>query len=159
MKVIQPKRIKHNCVQIWKASPEKVFPLLCPVRETDWVPDWNPKLVVSSSGIMELGCLFVTPEEQNDTIWIVTGYEPNCYVEMYEIIPESTVRKFSIMLDREQENSTKAFISYEYTAISEEGEKIVSNFDEASFTEFANHFEKAINYYLTTGRMIGEIYT
>jgi len=154
MKIIQPKRIKHNCVQIWKASPEKVFPLLCPVRETDWVPDWSPKLVISSSGIMELGCLFVTPEEPNDTIWIVTGYEPNCYVEMYEIIPGSTVRKFSIMLDREQENSTKAFISYEYTALSEEGEKIVSNFDEASFAEFANHFEKAINYYLTTGRMI-----
>ncbi len=156
MKLIKPKRMKHSCEQVWKATPEKVFPLLCPVRETDWVPGWNPKLVVSNSGIMELDCLFVTQEEPNDAIWIVTGYESDCYVEMYKTIPGSTVRKFSIRLDSEQKNLTKAFISYEYTALTEEGEKIVNDFDEANFAKFANHFEIAINHYLTTGRMIEE---
>ena len=156
MKVIQPKRKEHRCVQIWNANPERVFPLLCPVRETDWVPDWNPKLVVSNSGVMELDCIFITAEEQSDAIWIVSGYEPNRYVEMYTVIPGSTVRKFSIRLDSEEENKTKASIFYEYTALTKGGEKVVNDFDKANFAEFTNHFEIAINHYLITGRKVEE---
>ncbi len=156
MKIIKPKRRKHTCVQIWKAAPDKVFPLLCPVRETDWIPGWDPKLVVSNSGVMERDCLFVEPETPSDAIWIVTSYEPNRFVEMYKTVPEVTVSKFSIRLDPGQENTTRACVFYEHTAIGQKGEKVVDDFTADSFTEFMNYFEAAINHYLTTGQIIGE---
>lgn len=156
MNIIKPKRRKHTCEQTWKATQDKVFPLLCPVRETEWIPSWDPKLVVSNSGVMERDCLFVEPETPNDAIWIVTSYEPNQFVEMYRTVPGVTVSKFSIRLDPEQENTTKACVSYEHTAIGKKGEKIVEDFTADSFTEFMNHFETAINHYLTTGQIIDE---
>ena len=61
MKIIASHKQKHQCKQIWSASPEKIFPLLCPVREMDWIPEWAPKLVISDSGVMEPGCIFIEP--------------------------------------------------------------------------------------------------
>ena len=154
MKIAQPKRRKHSCIQTWNATPDKAFPLLCPVRETDWIPDWDPKLVVSNSGVMELDCLFIEPDTPNDAIWIVTRYDPNRFVEMYRTAPAVTVSKFSITLDEAKDGTTRAFISYEHTALSNEGEKAVNNFTSEHFNELMNHFEAAINHYLSTGQKI-----
>lgn len=37
------------------ASPEAIFPLLCPVREYDWIPGWDCRLVYTESGLAEAG--------------------------------------------------------------------------------------------------------
>jgi len=155
MKIIQPKRRKHSCVQIWKGTRDTVFPLLCPVRERDWTPDWDPKLVVSQSGVMEQECLFVETDTPNDAIWIVTKYDPvNFEVVMYRIVPEIIVGKFAITLDREVEKTTSASVFYEQTALSTDGEKIVNNFTTEAFEKFMEEFKTAIDHYLTTGKMI-----
>lgn len=41
MDIRQPKRVRHSYTQSLIAPPGKVFPLLCPVREKEWVSDWN----------------------------------------------------------------------------------------------------------------------
>ena len=41
-----------------KGNPEKVFPLLCPVREYEWVEPWRCDLVYTDSGVAELDCIF-----------------------------------------------------------------------------------------------------
>jgi hypothetical protein len=38
-----------------KAPVEQVFPLLCPVRECDWLEGWNCTLLHSGSGLAEKG--------------------------------------------------------------------------------------------------------
>jgi len=155
MKINQPIRRKHSCVQIWKGTRNEVFPLLCPVKEKDWTPDWDPKLVVSNSGVMEQECLFVETDTPNDAIWIVTKYDPvNFEVAMYRIVPEVIVGKFAIKLDKEEEKSTSASVSYEQTALGTNGEKIVNDFTVESFNKFMEEFKAAINHYLTTGKMI-----
>lgn len=53
--------------------PEDVFPLLCPVLEYLWIPDWSCTMVHSHSGVAELGCAFL--REQGET-WLTTRYEP-----------------------------------------------------------------------------------
>lgn len=156
MKIVEPKRRKHSCVQTWKSTPDRVFPLLCPVRETDWIPGWDPQLVVSNTGVMEHDCIFVEPATPNDAIWIVTSYDPNRFVEMYRTVPGVTVSKFSIKLEATQDNATSAFVTYEHTAIGDEGEKIVDGFTADSFAEFMSHFDAAINHYLTTGSKIDD---
>lgn len=156
MKMIKPKRRKHSCSQVWKGKISAVFPLLCPVREADWIPDWDPVLVVSDSGFMEKNCLFIENESGNEAIWVVTRYEKDQLVEMYRVLPGVTVSQFSIKLDKGNENSTNAYISYEHTALSDSGQKVVDEFTEESFLAFMSHFESAVNHYLVTGEKIGE---
>ncbi len=154
MKIIQPKRQEHSVVQIWHGTPAQVFPLLCPVRETDWIPDWDPKLVVSNSGLMERDCIFIEAEGSSDAIWVVTGYEPERWLEIYRTVPEATVSRFSIAIEPEPEGHTRATITYAHTAIGAAGEPVVDEFTAQSFAEFMQHFAAAIQHYLTTGRMI-----
>ena len=42
------------------APPERVFPLLCPIKEYDWIPQWRCEMIYSKSGVAELGCVFKT---------------------------------------------------------------------------------------------------
>lgn len=154
MNVVKPMRRKHRGSQTWEATPEKAFPLLCPVRETEWVPGWAPKLVVSNSGFMELGCLFVEPDTPSDATWLVTEFLPNRSVAMYRVVPEVTVSRFAIELTPGEDGTTQAHITYEHTALGPEGEQVVKDFTEAGFGDFMNHFGRAINHYLTTGEKI-----
>ena len=154
MKVISPISKRRTCEQTWNATPNKAFPLLCPVRETDWIPGWSPKLVISNSGLMELDCIFVEPDSPNDATWIVTRYIVDRFVEMYRVAPNVTVSKFSIELFPYKEHLTHATIAYEHVALSEAGEKIVAAFTEDHFNAFMEHFNTAINHYLTHGEMI-----
>ena len=155
MKIISPVRRKHCCVQTWNGTRAEVFPLLCPVREKDWTPDWNPKLVISNSGVMEQECLFVVADTPNDAIWVVSKYDPaNFEVTMYRIVPGVLVGRFAITLDSEEGKITRASVSYEQTAMGKDGNKIVNEFTIESFTEFMDEFKLAIDHYLTTGEMI-----
>ncbi len=46
-----------NHVQDLAAPPERVFPLLCPTRETEWLEYWRCELIHSRSGFAEEGCI------------------------------------------------------------------------------------------------------
>lgn len=42
------------------APPETVFPLLCPVREAEWLDGWEYEMIYSMSGLIEKGAAFST---------------------------------------------------------------------------------------------------
>jgi hypothetical protein len=50
MNIQPPARAVHTYVQRLVAGPERVFPLLCPVREADWIEGWNPLQVPERIG-------------------------------------------------------------------------------------------------------------
>jgi hypothetical protein len=140
---------------VWNGTRAEVFPLLCPVREKDWTPEWDPKLVISNSGLMEQECLFVESDTPNDAIWIVFKHDPvNFEVAMYRVVPGVVVGRFAITLEREEDRKTIASVSYEQTALGEDGDKIVNEFTSESFARFMDEFTLAIDHYLTTGEMI-----
>jgi hypothetical protein len=81
MTTFRGNRVVHEFTQTNPAAPEKVFPLLCPVREGDWLLGWKYRLIYSDSGVAELGCVFTTPNPPGSaapdrasakTTWIVT---------------------------------------------------------------------------------------
>ena len=159
LNIKKPNRKKHSYVQNLKAPPETVFPLLCPVREADWVPGWMPELVISHSGVCEQDCIFVTPpelpSERQKAIWIVRKYYPDNWVlEMYKMTPEHTVSKLEISLTGSAENSTAAHISYEITAIGTSGDKFVEEFTSEWYEGFMMEWEKQMNHYLDTGNKV-----
>lgn len=159
MKITRPNRKKRSYTQQLHAPPERVFPLLCPVREVDWVPGWMPEVVVSESGLCEGECIFVTPPEFDsepcNAIWIVTKHDPRTWmVEMYKVAPEHTISKLEICLESEGESSTAAHISYEITSIGVPGDKFMNEFTEEWYVAFMKDWEKAMNHYLDTGSII-----
>ncbi len=58
------------------ASAATVFPLLCPVREREWVAGWQADLHYSDSGLVEQDCVFRVPKNGYDTLWSVAHYRP-----------------------------------------------------------------------------------
>lgn len=59
----EARRVTYEFTPTNDAPPDRVFPLLCPVREAEWVPDWKYQLIYSQSGFAEEGCVFTTPND------------------------------------------------------------------------------------------------
>ena len=77
-------RVERRYTQRLQARRRTVFPLLCPVREYEWIGPWRCDLLYSQSGVAELDCVFTTESagQPSYDVWVVTRSEPNrlvCY--------------------------------------------------------------------------------
>ncbi|HYL16020.1 MAG TPA: hypothetical protein VEV41_23500 [Terriglobales bacterium] len=162
-------RVAHEYTQIHPASPNQVFPLLCPVREAEWVPDWQYRLIYSDSGIAELGCIFTTPnttaalrqasEAQNlpqaEITWITVDYDPAALRIAYVWInPGRVATELRIQLEATSDGAARSHIRFRYTGLSPEGNHDVESYDRKWFERKMRGWESAMNHYLRTGRKI-----
>ena len=165
------RRITHEYTQTNLATPEKVFPLLCPVREADWIPGWRHKLIYSESGVAELGCVFTTEDRViesekyssqsitrdaiSTTTWICTEYNPSEFCIAYVWIkPGLVATELWIKLTAAENGQTRSHIRFRYTGLSLEGNLQVESYDRNWFESKMRGWERSINHYLTTGQMI-----
>lgn len=153
----QGKRITHEYTQTNCAGPNRVFPLLCPVREADWVPGWQYCLIYSQSGIAELGCVFTTPNDDgSEATWVVTEYDPADFaIAFVWVNPGSVAAQIRIRLESKSGNETISNICYSYTGLSEQGNREVERYDTGWFQQKMQSWEVAINHYLRTGKLAG----
>jgi len=151
-----PQRITREYRQTINATPAKVFPLLCPVRETDWLDGWRYNMFYSESGLVEEGAVFSTPYEgEEDTVWIVTKHDSKTYgVEFARFTHNSRTCALKIAAKSKDENSSFVDISYTYTAITPAGNDFIDNFTEQAFLEAVIFWEKSMNYFLKTGKRL-----
>ncbi|NSW85285.1 MAG: hypothetical protein HPY84_03085 [Syntrophobacteraceae bacterium] len=150
MKVVAPVRVERTYTQRLCARPDVVFPLLCPVRETEWVEGWDPLVVITATGKAELDCVFLTGQDDAESIWVITGYDPDRYrLVITRYTPGMTVARITISLTENADQSTDAAVTYMYTAVSEEGKEFVENYSEEYFVEFMKHWENALNRFLS----------
>ena len=151
MRIAAPKRVSRSYTQSLQGPPEAVFPLLCPVREAEWLEYWDPLMVASSSGVAEEDCVFITPSKAESTFWYVTRYEPKSgFIEFVRFTPGLTACRLSIQVAKAAEGA-RARITYAHTSIGEQGDAFVDGFTETAFTGFMQDWEKRMNHYLTTG--------
>ena len=150
MKIEPPFTACREYRQTLDAPPDAVFPLLCPVREREWVVGWDPHVVVTASGVIEPGCIFVTPGDDGlDSIWVTTRHDPReRLVEFVKVTPGSTVGRIAIRLEAAAEGRTHAHVSYAYTALSGAGREFVEEFTEERFERFMRAWEDALNAFL-----------
>ena len=151
MHIIKPNRATPTYRQKLHAPPTKVFSLLCPVRETEWAREWLPELVISSSGVAERDCIFITPDKLGKAIWYITRHEPQrWFVEMLKIIPGVTACRLEIQLS---ENGDECFadITYSHSSIGPAGDEFVAKFTADYYQKFMQAWEKELNDFLKTG--------
>jgi hypothetical protein len=64
------------------ARAQELFPLLCPVKEYDWIPDWRCRMIYSDSGVAEKDAVFTTLERPfGKLLWTCALYEPPRRIE------------------------------------------------------------------------------
>ena len=156
MNVVKPHRVTRSYTQSLIARPDQVFPLLCPVRESEWVNGWHPRLVVTQSGLAELDCVFITAAGPQEAIWMITQHDPVAHhLEIIKLIPGIVAGKIVIQLTATPGGST-AEISYSFTALGPDGNRVVSEFTQEHFDEFMLTWETELNHFLTTGERLIE---
>lgn len=90
------KRVVVEHEQTLPASAEKVFPLLCPKREYDWIENWKCQILYSDSGYAEENCVFVNLRTYET--WILTRHEPENYFFEAAIFANHVVIKVELLL-------------------------------------------------------------
>jgi len=136
MQITPPVRASRTYVQRLLAPPARVMPLLCPVREADWIDGWAPRAVYSSSGLVEPDCVFVTPAAPHDAVWYVTRHEPeNSFVEMIKVTPGLTACRLTIAL-RAVGEGCEATVTYTHTSLGAAGDAFVAAFTEEHYARF-----------------------
>ena len=153
----EAKRVTRSYCQRINASPEIVFPLICPVKEKEWLDGWDYTMVYSESGYAEEGCVFLSHQEgEEDTIWLITKRD----IEKREIVfaritPDSRASKLTISVEgRDHDPSSRVHVTYTFTALSEEGNQFIDAFTEERFNDMMAFWEKSMNYYLETGKKL-----
>lgn len=154
MRIEKPKRIAHTWVQHLDGPPAAVLPLLCPVREADWIKGWDPPLILSESGVAESDCVFVTLADPHNAIWYVTQHDAGRgFVEMIKITPGVTACRLKIELV-ETGRGTDATVTYMHTSLGPEGDAYVEGFTTQYYAGFMRDWEARLNHYLTTGERL-----
>jgi hypothetical protein len=109
-----------------EASPEEVFPLLCPVREYEWLPGWACTMVYSDSGVAEKDAIFLTRETLGrGATWTLITYDPPRFVEYLIVSGKDAVIRLSIGLESSGGKSTEVTWRMLFTACSRLGRVIL----------------------------------
>ena len=154
MRITKPNRVTLTFTQQLVAAPSEVFPLLCPVREVDWIDGWDPPVVFSQSGVAEPDCVFLTEAGPSNAIWYITRHEPGSgFLEMIKITPAVTACKTTIQL-RPVEGGSEAIITYAHTSLGPEGDIFIASFTEEHYKQFMRVWEARINHYLSHGSIL-----
>jgi hypothetical protein len=150
MHIQAPHRVTRCYTQRLLADPATVFPLLCPVREADWIEGWDPRQVISHSGVAEPDCVFVTAADPHDAVWYVTRHEAPTFVEMLKITPQLTACRLTIEL-RAAPGGCEADVTYTHTSLGPAGDVFVDAFTPAHYEAFMHDWEARLNHFLQHG--------
>lgn len=149
----------RSYVQHIEAPPQVVFPLICPVREGDWLEGWAERCEViwSASGLAEPGCVFRTAEDDGpDTVWIITDHDPDRGVVVFARVTAglaaSTLR---FEVGPSGDGGSAVSVRYTVVPISPEGEAYAAErYDRTDLLAAVVWDERSMNHYLRTGQLL-----
>ena len=143
------RRSTFSYVHRIQAAPDVVFPLLCPVREHDYLTDWKADILYSESGVAEEGCVFATPNpEGSPTTWAITVHDAEAgRIQFVTFTPESRVGRLDVALEPDGDATAITF-TYTHTAIDPVGEAFLAEFTEERFRKKMAAFEASLNRYV-----------
>ena len=134
------------------ASPEVVFPLLCPVREYDWLDGWSCEMIYSGSGVAEENCIFRTKSSFGPRTWNVNRYEPPARIDFVTFEPDYMVTRLTITLEPIGTDRTRLHWKRLFTGLSNAGNEGVGLWG----VEREREIGRRLEYFLKTGTMLRE---
>jgi len=87
---------------------------------------------------------------------MITAYEPeNHFLQIVKLIPGIVAGKIEIRLAEAPHGAT-ADITYSFTALGPDGDRVVREFTQKHFDEFMLTWETELNHFLATGERLTE---
>ncbi|MGD1149416.1 MAG: SRPBCC family protein [Thermoanaerobaculaceae bacterium] len=149
--------VDRTYTQHIEAPPERVFPLLCPVRETEWLDGWSYEMIHSESGVAEDGCVFRTGSDGfHETMWMVTRHSPGeGVVEFVRVTTGLAATRLRIALEPAPGGATAVHIRYTHTPTTTAGAAFIdAHFSPAEFERSMAWWERSMNHFIATGRIL-----
>ena len=153
MGTFQSNRVSKKFEQLIKFNRQVVFPLICPVREEEWVNGWKYKMIYSGSGFIEKGCTYSTASENGqETIWYVTIHDDQKFiVEFLRITPGKMIVRTTINLQDAGKGNTLFGVANEYTLLNGEMSSGLENELDDNFNKTMAYFGASLTQYLEAG--------
>lgn len=135
------------------ASPERVFPLLCPVREYDWIADWSCQVLHAESGRAEQDCVFRTGFDGEPMTWVVSRYEPPVRIEFTCFVPDLYVMRLQIAIAGDT-GRTRLDWTRRWLSLGPAGDEWLAARTEGEHEQLMARLSRALRHYLDTGDML-----
>ncbi|HAS43722.1 MAG TPA: hypothetical protein DCS93_24790 [Microscillaceae bacterium] len=110
--------------QKFQTTPDKLFPLLCPTTEYDWMEGWHCELIYSQSSYQEYNAIFKTNYFNMDETWVVSHFEPNRIIEFVRVAEHVSVKVDARITDNLDGTCEGNWIIY-VTALTPEGNEML----------------------------------
>ncbi len=141
------------------APADRLFPLLCPVREYDWIDGWDCELVHTASGLVEEGCVFVTRRPvEGTTTWVCTLHDPAARrVAFVRVTEGRRVVRMALRVEPLGPERCRLHIGYDVTGIDAAGREEARRAAETGepYAAVAAALAEKAERYLVTGRAVG----
>ena len=155
----QPVRVVRQFHHTVGASPAALFPLLCPVREHEWIDGWKCQLVYSESGVAESNCVFTTHfPGLLPASWIVSRYEPARFIIEFVIAHETAaLEKLDLALAAHASGGAEVRWRRTYTGLTPEGNEFIQKFSGEYLDRRMGELMKALAHFAENGEMLRRV--
>jgi hypothetical protein len=149
-------RVTRSYTQRIEAPPPRVFPLLCPVREAEWLDGWKDEveMIHSGSGLAETGCVFRTRTPgRPETVWMITRHDPRArVVEFVRFTTGLVVTRLTVGVKAAGDAASDVHVTYTFTPLSEAGAAFVrETHADGAFQRDMAWWEDSMNHWLRSG--------
>ncbi|TAK53303.1 MAG: hypothetical protein EPO25_11100 [Gammaproteobacteria bacterium] len=143
-------RVRFTHTQVYRAALEDVFPLLCPVREYEYLPQWQCRIVRLDSGLIEEGGVFTT--EDGGDVWVVARYVSNKSIRFIRVNAWRTM-SYSIDVQPAPPGEVRLHWEQVITGLDAEGNRQVEVLRESDFRQMLDGMQALLQHYLDSGAM------
>jgi hypothetical protein len=113
-------------IQTFQTSADKLFPLLCPTTEYDWIDGWNCELIYSKSLYQEYNLIFKTDFFKLEEVWVISRFEPNRAIEFTRFSQDLSI-KADISVSDNLDGTSTGHWSINATALTKAGNTMLGN--------------------------------
>lgn len=126
-----------------RLAPSEAFELFTPTGERRWAAGWDPTFPAPGARETTPGTVFQTKHSQPVT-WVVVGCEPGQSITYANVSEGDRAGLIRVSCEPNQDGTTTANVTYELTALSDEGEARLHQFA-AHYEQFLAHRQGAID--------------
>jgi hypothetical protein len=157
----QSKRIVSHHVEKIKASPERIFPLLCPIQEYKWIDGWQCEMVYSDGGAIENNCIFkeektspILFDLSTPTYWMTSLYNPEMYCIQFVLLTGTMAfAKIDVEVQGLGEALSSVTWTFTITSLNDEANKIIGAATEQKTKLLLSILGQSLKRYCETGKL------
>lgn len=153
MDTIRSRRERRAFTHHVPAAAEQVFPLLCPVREFEWLSGWDCTLVHAASGLAERGAVFTTQSGgEPPTVWTISRHDADArIVEFVCVTPGSRVRVLEIAVAANPTGGSDLTWTHTFTTLGPAGEAFLDAYPPETYRHQMDFLARSLEHFCSMG--------